>query len=111
MASPCRETMDFAGRLPELSVQLVPDSIMAAFGKAQCIWRNGKLAAWDDGQTHSTAHGRHYGTGVFEGMRAYDTAAGPAIFRLDAHMHRMVASAAAYEMTMPYSVDALSEAS
>jgi branched-chain amino acid aminotransferase len=84
---------------------------MAAFGKSQVIWMNGKLVAWDDAQIHITAHGLHYGTGVFEGMRAYDTADGPAIFRLDAHMHRMVASAEAYEMTLPYSVEALSEAS
>ena len=84
---------------------------MAAFGKSQFIWMNGKLVAWDDAQIHITAHGLHYGTGVFEGMRAYDTADGPAIFRLDAHMHRMVASAEAYEMTIPYSVEALSEAS
>lgn len=84
---------------------------MAAFGKSQFIWMNGTLVAWDDAQIHITAHGLHYGTGVFEGMRAYDTADGPAIFRLDAHMHRMVASAEAYEMTIPYSVQALSEAS
>jgi branched-chain amino acid aminotransferase len=84
---------------------------MAAFGKSQFIWMNGKLVPWDDAQIHITAHGLHYGTGVFEGMRAYDTAEGPAIFRLDAHMHRMVASAEAYEMTIPYSVETLSDAS
>lgn len=84
---------------------------MAAFGKAQFIWMNGKLVAWDDAQVHITAHGLHYGTGVFEGMRAYDTPDGSAIFRLDAHMHRMVASGDAYEMKLPYSVEALSEAS
>lgn len=84
---------------------------MAAFGKSQFIWMNGKLVAWDDAQIHITAHGLHYGTGIFEGMRAYDTAEGPAIFRLDAHMHRMVASAEAYEMTLPYSVETLSDAS
>jgi branched-chain amino acid aminotransferase len=84
---------------------------MAAFGKSNFIWMNGKLAPWDSAQVHITAHGLHYGTGVFEGMRAYETPDGAAIFRLDAHMHRMVASAAAYEMTMPFSVDELSEAS
>ena len=84
---------------------------MAAFGKAKCIWMNGSLVPWDDAQVHITAHGLHYGTGVFEGMRAYDTAEGPAIFRLEAHMRRMVASAEAYEMTLPFSVEALSEAS
>ena len=84
---------------------------MTAFGKSQFIWMNGSLVAWDEAQVHVTAHGLHYGTGVFEGMRAYDTPNGAAIFRLDAHMHRMVASAAAYEMTLPYSVQELSEAS
>jgi branched-chain amino acid aminotransferase len=83
---------------------------MAPFAKSEFIWMNGKLVPWADAQVHVTAHGLHYGTGVFEGMRAYDTPNGPAIFRLDAHMHRMVASAAAYEMTLPYSIDALSDA-
>jgi branched-chain amino acid aminotransferase len=83
---------------------------MAPFAKSEFIWMNGKLVPWADAQVHVTAHGLHYGTGVFEGMRVYDTPNGPAIFRLDAHMHRMVASAAAYEMTLPYSVEALSDA-
>jgi branched-chain amino acid aminotransferase len=85
--------------------------VMAAFGKSKFIWMNGKLVPWDSAQVHITAHGLHYGTGVFEGMRAYDTAEGPAIFRLEAHMRRMVASGEAYEMTLPFSVEALSEAS
>jgi branched-chain amino acid aminotransferase len=84
---------------------------MSAFGKAKYIWMNGSLVAWEDAQVHITAHGLHYGTGVFEGMRAYETAEGPAIFRLEAHMRRMVQSAAAYEMTLPYSVDQMCEAS
>jgi branched-chain amino acid aminotransferase len=84
---------------------------MAAFGKSSFIWMNGTLVPWDDAQVHITAHGLHYGTGVFEGMRAYDTAEGPAIFRLEAHMRRMVASAEAYEMTLPFSVETLCEAS
>ena len=84
---------------------------MAAFSKSRFIWMNGKLVAWEEAQVHITAHGLHYGTGVFEGMRSYDTPEGPAIFRLDAHMHRMVASAEAYEMTLPDSVEALSDAS
>ena len=84
---------------------------MAPFAKSQFIWMNGSLVPWDSAQVHITAHGLHYGTGVFEGLRAYDTAEGPAIFRLDAHMHRMVASAEAYEMKLPYSIEALSDAS
>src|SRR3954470_22644870 len=84
---------------------------MAPFAKAKQIWMNGKLVPWADANVHVNAHGLHYGTGVFEGMRSYDTADGPAIFRLDAHMQRMVVSAEAYEMDLGYSVDALSEAS
>lgn len=83
---------------------------MAAFTKARFIWMNGSVVPWESAQVHITAHGLHYGTGVFEGIRAYSTADGPAIFRLDAHMQRMVASAAAYEIEMPYSADQLSEA-
>ena len=84
---------------------------MPPFAKANFIWLNGNLVPWDAAQVHITAHGLHYGTGVFEGMRAYDTPEGAAIFRLDAHMHRMLASAEAYEMTLPFSVEALSDAS
>jgi branched-chain amino acid aminotransferase len=84
---------------------------MAPFAKAKFIWMNGSLVPWDSAQVHITAHGLHYGTGVFEGMRAYDTPEGAAIFRLDAHMHRMVASADAYEIKIPFSVETLSDAS
>jgi branched-chain amino acid aminotransferase len=60
---------------------------------------------------HITAHGLHYGTGVFEGMRSYDTLDGPAIFRLDSHMRRLAASAEFYEIALPYSFDQLCAAS
>ena len=65
---------------------------MAGFTKTEFIWMNGALRPWADAQVHITAHGLHYGTGVFEGMRSYDTPDGPAIFRLDAHMRRFAAS-------------------
>jgi len=84
---------------------------MAAFTKTDFIWLNGKLMPWDDAQVHVTAHALQYGTGVFEGMRSYDTPDGPAIFRLDAHMHRFRASADAYEIDIPYTFDELSAAS
>jgi branched-chain amino acid aminotransferase len=84
---------------------------MAGFTKTQHIWMNGSLVPWDSAQVHVTAHGLHYGTGVFEGMRSYDTADGPAIFRLDAHMKRFQASAAAYELAIPFSFEELCEAS
>jgi branched-chain amino acid aminotransferase len=84
---------------------------MAPFTKSQFIWMNGSVMPWDDAQIHVSAHGLQYGTGVFEGMRSYDTPEGPAIFRLDAHMHRLKASAEHYEINIPYSVEALCEAS
>ena len=84
---------------------------MPPFTKTEFIWMNGELTPWDSAQVHVSAHALQYGTGVFEGMRAYPTPDGPAIFRLDAHMHRFKASARAYELDIPYSVDQLSNAS
>jgi branched-chain amino acid aminotransferase len=84
---------------------------MAPFTKAQLIWMNGSLVPWDDAQVHVTGHGLHYGTGVFEGMRSYDTPDGPAIFRLDAHLRRLQASAEHYEIALPFTQEQLTEAS
>jgi len=84
---------------------------MPAFTKTDRIWMNGELLAWDDAQIHVTAHGLQYGTGVFEGMRSYDTPDGPAIFRLDAHIRRMQMSASFYEIVMPYTFEQLCAAS
>ena len=84
---------------------------MAAFTKVDFIWKNGELVKWDEAQTHVSAHALHYGTGVFEGMRSYDTTAGPAIFRLDAHMVRFQASARFYEIQLPYTFEQLCAAS
>src|SRR5258708_735774 len=84
---------------------------MAGFTKTQFIWMNGRLVPWDAAQVHVTAHALQYGTGVFEGMRSYDTPDGPAIFRLDAHIKRLAASASHYELELPYSYDQLCEAS
>ena len=83
---------------------------MAAFTKTEFVWMNGEMLPWESAQVHASAHALQYGTGVFEGMRSYDTSDGPAIFRLDAHMRRLLASAAAYEIGIPYSVDQLSAA-
>jgi branched-chain amino acid aminotransferase len=84
---------------------------VAEFTKAEFIWMNGELVRWDAAQVHVTAHGLHYGTGVFEGMRSYDTSDGAAIFRLDAHMRRFAASARFYEIDLPYSFERLCAAS
>jgi branched-chain amino acid aminotransferase len=84
---------------------------MPAFTKTEFIWMNGELMPWDAANIHVTAHALQYGTGVFEGMRSYDTPDGPAIFRLDAHMRRFEASASFYEISWPYTFDELCAAS
>ena len=74
------------------------------------IWMNGSLVNWDDAKVHVLTHTLHYGTGVFEGIRAYETANGPAVFRLTDHMKRLHNSAKIMGMELPYSVEELVEA-
>ena len=74
------------------------------------IWMNGELVDWDAAQIHVLTHSLHYGMGVFEGIRAYETAAGPAVFRLTDHIERLFNSAKILMMDLPYSVDELVEA-
>src|SRR6478735_4189269 len=71
------------------------------------IWMNGELVAWEDARIHVLTHTLHYGTGVFEGIRAYETADGPAVFRLTDHIVRLANSAKILGMELPYSVDEL----
>jgi branched-chain amino acid aminotransferase len=71
------------------------------------IWKNGKLIDWKDATVHVLSHGLHYGTGVFEGIRCYATAKGPAIFRLKEHMERLLNSGKAINLKIPYSVEQL----
>jgi len=68
---------------------------------------NGEFVPWADAKVHVLTHGLHYGTGVFEGLRCYDTEIGPAVFRHREHITRLGRSAELYYMPMPYSVDAL----
>jgi branched-chain amino acid aminotransferase len=74
------------------------------------IWMNGELVDWADAKIHVLTHTLHYGMGVFEGIRAYETADGPAIFRLTEHIERLHRSARILGMPMPYSVDELIDA-
>jgi branched-chain amino acid aminotransferase len=67
------------------------------------IWQNGEFVRWEDAQTHVLSHGLHYGTGVFEGIRCYETERGPAIFRHADHLARLEKSAQLYYMELPYS--------
>lgn len=69
------------------------------------IWMNGKLVKWDEAQVHVLTHALHYGSGVFEGIRAYETSTGPAVFRLREHMERLERSARMLYMEIGYSVD------
>ena len=71
------------------------------------IWMNGELVDWADATVHVGVHGLHYGSGVFEGIRAYETARGSAIFRLEEHLQRLENSAKLLSMELPYSRDEL----
>jgi branched-chain amino acid aminotransferase len=75
------------------------------------IWMNGELVDWADAKVHVGVHGLHYGTGVFEGIRCYETPTGPAVFRLVDHLQRLHDSARLLYMEIPYSVEELRQAS
>jgi len=74
------------------------------------IWMNGELVPWEDARIHILTHSLHYGTGVFEGIRAYETPDGPAVFRLSDHMVRLQNSARILMMELPYAVEELVDA-
>lgn len=78
--------------------------------KVEKIWMNGELINWDEAKVHLLTHALHYGSGVFEGVRAYETKKGTAIFRLTDHLKRLERSASMYLMDLSYSVDELVEA-
>jgi branched-chain amino acid aminotransferase len=74
------------------------------------IWMNGSMVDWRDANIHIASHVIHYGSAVFEGARCYDTVRGPACFRLDAHIRRLIDSARIYRMESPFDLATLSEA-
>jgi len=74
------------------------------------IWHDGKLVPWREATTHVLTHSLHYGLAVFEGLRAYETPNGPAIFRLKEHIDRLFASAHIYMMPMPYTKEEVEKA-
>lgn len=78
--------------------------------QADLIWQNGELVAWEDAKVHVLTHGLHYGTGVFEGERAYETARGPAIFRHRDHLDRLFKSAELFYMPIPFTLNELRSA-
>jgi branched-chain amino acid aminotransferase len=71
------------------------------------IWMNGEFVAWADAKVHVLTHGLHYGTGVFEGVRCYDTELGPAVFRNAEHVERLFRSAALFYMDIPFTPEEL----
>jgi branched-chain amino acid aminotransferase len=79
--------------------------------KTEKIWMDGELVPWDEARIHVLTHSLHYGMGVFEGVRAYETAKGPAVFRLTEHIERLFDSAKIMMMEIPYSVDEIVQAS
>ena len=83
---------------------------MSFFAESKWVWKNGKIIPWEEATIHISAHGMHYGTGVFEGIRCYNTVNGPAVFRLDAHLERMFESARTYGLPIPYSQQELTDA-
>src|SRR5262245_5750537 len=80
------------------------------FDQSKWVWKNGDLIPWQDATAHVSVHALHYGTGVFEGIRCYETDDGPAIFRLDVHLDRLYHSASIYGLEIPYNREQLTEA-
>ena len=78
--------------------------------KSDYIWFDGEFVPWDEAKVHVLSHALHYGSSVFEGIRCYETANGPAIFRLPAHIKRMYNSCKIYRMEIPYSRDEMANA-
>jgi len=78
--------------------------------QADLIWHNGEFVPWEEAKVHVLSHGLHYGTGVFEGIRCYETERGPAIFRHKDHLDRLAKSAELYYLGLPYSPEEIAAA-
>jgi branched-chain amino acid aminotransferase len=78
--------------------------------QADVIWKNGELVPWDEAKIHVLTHALHYGTGVFEGVRCYDTEIGPAIFRHHEHVDRLFRSSSLYYMPIPFTQEQIRQA-
>jgi branched-chain amino acid aminotransferase len=80
---------------------------MAKLNATDWIWHDGEFIAWQDATVHVLAHSMQFGSSAFEGVRCYDTPRGPAIFRLEDHLQRLLNSCKIYRMEVPYTVDEL----
>ena len=78
--------------------------------QADLIWMNGDFVPWDEAKVHVLTHGLHYGTGVFEGVRCYDTEIGPAVFRHQDHLDRLFRSSELYYMPVPFTKEQIRQA-
>ena len=78
--------------------------------ESKVIWMDGELVPWGEAKVHVLTHSLHYGLGVFEGIRAYETKTGPAVFRLTPHIERLFNSAKIYMLDIPFGVDELIQA-
>ncbi len=81
-----------------------------SFDQTKWVWKNGQIVAWEKAAIHPSAHALHYGTGVFEGIRCYETPEGAAVFRLPEHLDRLYASAQVYGIEVPHKREELAEA-
>jgi len=81
-----------------------------AIAKTDKIWMDGRWVAWDDAKIHVMTHAMHYASAVFEGIRAYEGTDGPAVFRLDEHLERLLFSARVYRMDVPFTPEQLRQA-
>jgi branched-chain amino acid aminotransferase len=77
---------------------------------AEWIWKNGEFVKWEDATVHVTAHALHYGSSVFEGVRAYATPQGPSVFRLEPHTRRLLNSSKIARIEVPYSAEEINNA-
>src|SRR6185295_13229897 len=80
---------------------------MAKLTPTEWIWRDGEFVRWADAHVHVLSHSMQFGSSTFEGIRCYSTPRGPAIFRLDAHLQRLINSCRVYHMDVPYTIDEL----
>ena len=85
-------------------------SLQSPFSEVRWIWKNGELVEFEKATVHVLSHALHYGSGVFEGIRCYQTPDGPAVFRLPDHARRLVVSAGVYRMELPWSQGQIAEA-
>jgi len=83
---------------------------MSPFNENGKVWMNGRHVAWKDAHIHVASHVIHYGSSLFEGFRAYETARGTAVFRLDAHIKRLFNSCKMYRMDIPYTISDFKQA-